>query len=183
MSAKVFEMASQLQQLSEQYKCSHQRSEVRRRTLSDYSIQYVHQCLRCGRAVGHPISKNKINSEIVNKFDEQLKSQWEEEYKTKKRNILGADHETNKKDLSNFWEWYGEYLRSPEWEKKRRKILFRANNICEGCGENKAVEVHHLSYKHKGNEFLFELVALCKKCHEIVHCEHKNKSIVEINRL
>lgn len=151
--------------------------------MSNGSIQYVAQCLRCGRAVGLAISKNKINLEEISEFDEKLKAEWEREYKSKKREKLGVDHEANKKNISNFWEWYGDYLKSREWEKKRIKVLARENYLCEGCGENKAVEVHHRSYKHKGNEFLFELVALCKKCHDIVHCEHENKSIDEIKRL
>ncbi len=83
MSARTFEMANQLQQLSEQYKCPHQRSDVRRRTLSNGSIQYVAQCLRCGRAVGLAISKNKINLEEISEFDEKLKAEWEEEYQSK----------------------------------------------------------------------------------------------------
>lgn len=188
MNSRIIEINSKLSELSEDFKCTHLASEVRRRTLSNDSIQYVHQCLRCGHAVGHAISKKQIqveyeNIESIIKFDEKIYLNWKNEYQTKKRMILGSDHLENQKALSNFWEWYSDYLDSPEWKEKRRKVLLRENYICEGCGDEKAIEIHHISYKHKGNEFLFELVALCQHCHETVHREHLNKNINEIKML
>jgi 5-methylcytosine-specific restriction endonuclease McrA len=53
-------------------------------------------------------------------------------------------------------------------------VLERAGNICEGCGEKKASQVHHLTYKHLRLEFLFELVAVCEKCHDTLHDEDIN---------
>jgi 5-methylcytosine-specific restriction endonuclease McrA len=41
--------------------------------------------------------------------------------------------------------------------------------MCEGCGDEKAQEVHHKTYKNVGDEFLFELVALCNTCHDRYH--------------
>ena len=41
--------------------------------------------------------------------------------------------------------------------------------VCEACGEVRATEVHHLTYKHIGSEFLWELVAICRACHERYH--------------
>ena len=64
---------------------------------------------------------------------------------------------------------YSDYLRSPEWRRRRDKIIERANGKCEGCLTNSASEVHHLSYDHLGAEFAFELVALCSPCHHRWH--------------
>jgi len=54
-------------------------------------------------------------------------------------------------------------------EKKRKQVLKRSKGTCEGCLENEASEVHHTSYRNVGNEFLFELVALCCDCHARFH--------------
>jgi len=66
-------------------------------------------------------------------------------------------------------ELYREYLRSQEWALKRAKVMRRAGGLCEGCGDHRATDVHHLSYEHVTQEFLFELVALCADCHERIH--------------
>lgn len=52
-----------------------------------------------------------------------------------------------------------------------RRVLERANHVCEGCGVNAATEVHHKTYKNVGNEFLFELVAICRPCHQRYHAD------------
>jgi hypothetical protein len=45
----------------------------------------------------------------------------------------------------------------------------RANNLCEGCGRRRAAQVHHLTYDHVFDEFLWELIAICDECHSRVH--------------
>lgn len=66
-------------------------------------------------------------------------------------------------------EEYGDYLRSPRWRALRDKVLRRATGVCEGCLDAPAIDVHHLSYAHKGDEFAFELRALCRSCHDRWH--------------
>ena len=56
-----------------------------------------------------------------------------------------------------------------EWREKRRKVLERADWLCEGCRCRRTTQVHHLTYKHLGRELLFELVALCDVCHDVCH--------------
>ena len=73
------------------------------------------------------------------------------------------------KDKRSFWE---KYLRSPQWKARRDARLRAVGYKCERCGINgpsARLEVHHLTYEHVGNEFLFELVALCHCCHERIH--------------
>lgn len=65
-------------------------------------------------------------------------------------------------------EWYRDYLASPAWKTLRAKVLARANGLCEGCMNAPATEVHHMTYAHVGNEFLWELRAICRACHERV---------------
>lgn len=61
------------------------------------------------------------------------------------------------------------YYVSDEWSAKRQLIFKRSNGMCEGCGVAKAVQVHHMSYENFGNEFLWELQAVCEPCHHRYH--------------
>jgi 5-methylcytosine-specific restriction endonuclease McrA len=54
-------------------------------------------------------------------------------------------------------------------EARRQWYEQRAGGICEGCRQESATEVHHLTYEHAGREFLWELVAICRRCHERYH--------------
>jgi hypothetical protein len=64
---------------------------------------------------------------------------------------------------------YAEYLKSPTWQRARRRVLERACGLCEKCGA-KATEVHHLKYSrevllgYKRN--LRHLMAICRQCHQ-----------------
>lgn len=84
--------------------------------------------------------------------------------------------------LQQFDDWchntarldYQEYLRTDGWERTRSKVLGRAHHVCEGCGERRATQVHHLNYEDpRGEEMLFNLVALCSDCHEKVSARQK----------
>jgi hypothetical protein len=68
-----------------------------------------------------------------------------------------------------WWERYDRYLSSPEWRQKAALVKRRAGGTCEGCGTNQATQVHHVTYKHVCNEFLWELRAVCNECHERIH--------------
>lgn len=70
-------------------------------------------------------------------------------------------------------------MNSSEWKTRRRLVMERAKGLCEGCRQADAAEVHHLSYEHLGNEFLFELVALCRDCHSRVHAKGDYEAMVE----
>ena len=64
---------------------------------------------------------------------------------------------------------YLAYLESAGWKDRRSLVLLRSGWMCEGCGVRRARDVHHLSYAHLYDEFLFELVAVCRQCHERWH--------------
>ena len=63
----------------------------------------------------------------------------------------------------NWPELYADYLKSQQWADKRDRVLRRANYHCEGCAQRPATDAHHLTYEHVTQEFLFELVALCRR--------------------
>ena len=56
-------------------------------------------------------------------------------------------------------------MRSAAWQRKREKVLKRDNYTCQSCLEEPANDVHHKSYLHFGNEPLFDLVSVGRKCH------------------
>jgi hypothetical protein len=70
---------------------------------------------------------------------------------------------------ARWWDRYHAHLRSEAWRDKRQRALLRAGGICEGCGARQAVDIHHLTYRRMGDECLFDLVAVCRECHEKCH--------------
>ena len=77
-----------------------------------------------------------------------------------------------------WWQRYNAYLLSPAWHTKRKRVMLRANGLCEGCGERPAAHVHHLRYPQQcfagspewaAQEKLFDLRAVCVRCHEEIH--------------
>jgi hypothetical protein len=68
-------------------------------------------------------------------------------------------------------------LETPVWHKKRRLVFRRCHEICEGCGERQAEQVHHLRYPNAfpgsddwiEKEMLFDLKGICDRCHENIH--------------
>ena len=58
-----------------------------------------------------------------------------------------------------------------EWEKLRKTIYERVNNVCECCGAKGSLEAHERwSYDDKNRiQKLERLIALCKNCHLSTH--------------
>lgn len=154
---------------SEAFDCLHENSELRRRVIKGGAIQYVHQCLRCGESRNQPVSKAKVREACSGQeppaFDDDLRVEWE------RRRSEAADVIKEKFSRDAFFADYDPYLNSAAWAKRRNLVMKRAGGICEGCGERPPQEVHHLTYEHVGNEFLFELVAICSACHDRLHEE------------
>jgi 5-methylcytosine-specific restriction endonuclease McrA len=99
----------------------------------------------------------EVNIELLKRSFEA----WEQRWRELKRQREEQDDE--------WWSGYHEHLRSEAWRDKRQRVLLRAGGICEGCGAQQAHDIHHLTYRHMGDEFLFELVAVCRECHERYH--------------
>lgn len=143
--------------------CQHERQQLRRRVVGSGAVQYVQQCQNCGKATSQPIAHARVKGSPA-AFDENL----ELIYSKLREAAYKAKREAEK---AEFDSEYGAYLRSPEWANKRRLVMKRCGGICEGCMENPATQVHHLTYDHVGNELLFELVGICRECHEKVHAK------------
>jgi 5-methylcytosine-specific restriction endonuclease McrA len=64
---------------------------------------------------------------------------------------------------------YRRYLKSDEWQARRRAAVERARGFCADCGTRENLDAHHLTYKRRGNERPSDLVALCRTCHRERH--------------
>lgn len=61
---------------------------------------------------------------------------------------------------------YEDYLKTPEWAKKRNKALRFANYRCQLCNTQNDLTVHHRTYERRGYELMGDLIVLCKDCHD-----------------
>ena len=69
---------------------------------------------------------------------------------------------------------YNAYLKSPEWDEKRREAIQQAGGRCARCGRTDLpLEVHHLHYETLGDEGPEDLEALCKDCHPRADAERE----------
>lgn len=63
---------------------------------------------------------------------------------------------------------YYDYLRSSKWETTRKGKLVNVGYRCEVCGSH-ATQVHHKHYGSLGFEEPTELLAVCVRCHHMIH--------------
>lgn len=82
------------------------------------------------------------------------------------------------KDTDELCEGYENYLKSQHWGKLRLKVL-ENHPVCEKCGSDKILQIHHKTYDRLGDERLSDLQVLCQECHKKVHNKkhEKNKRI------
>lgn len=66
---------------------------------------------------------------------------------------------------------YKKYLLTEHWQKIRELALERAQSRCQLCSSQKFLEVHHNSYKNRGNEqdHMEDVAVLCSRCHGNFH--------------
>ena len=65
---------------------------------------------------------------------------------------------------------YKDYLQSGVWGMYRAAVLERAGEVCEVCGADGTLHIHHRTYRRVGgNEKFEDLIALCPPCHRRVH--------------
>jgi len=68
---------------------------------------------------------------------------------------------------------YLDYINSKAWRRKKARYYKKHGKICQICGSDKYVELHHLTYKRLGQEPDEDLQALCKGCHQNTHEGYK----------
>ena len=62
------------------------------------------------------------------------------------------------------------FIKSAVWAAIREQVFNERGRLCENCGFDRYLQVHHLTYDRFGGEELMEdLQILCRKCHSEVH--------------
>lgn len=152
--------------------CQEQEKQARKRILKDGRSAYGFQCTNCGRfetksmkSFGWNIPTELFDANIAEQFRERRDAHWQR---------LRDDRDSDWKAK------YEAYMQSEKWKVKRQAVLERDNYVCQGCLKNRAVQVHHLSYAHLGNEPLWDLTSVCLDCHRLVH-PHMQQALVNIN--
>ena len=151
--------------------CAHERKELRKKIDATGRPRLHYQCLVCGLPVGNRVSAKHHSAEQIESlliFDDTLRSAYWHDYNERYQ----AERNARLEQLKERWkEAYSDYRKSTEWIAKRKLVIQRAQGICEGCRLSRAVEAHHTTYDDVGEEFLFELVAVCRSCHDRFHKE------------
>lgn len=151
-------------------KCGHPVTELRRRIASNGAVSFRYQCLHCGTSPQQSVPKATVrNPDQVPLFDGEIHTRWWNAREDRIRAVNQKHIRKQKAEKAEWWRWYNKYLQSTEWRVRRDLVMARCEGVCEGCRSRPAVQVHHLTYDHVGNEFLWELAAVCTPCHERAH--------------
>lgn len=182
-------MINVFQMVEEHYSCAHEQQQIVKYQQAHGQWRIRRQCMDCGEYTSSDLKMQGYNLDTLPAADlrirEEIRAMKEqarervrdelyrakEELFTPKQNIDAYSTEDLDDDQS-FWECYSEYLRSEAWHKMRVAVLRRDGNLCQSCLIHKATQVHHLSYrlfKQVGRSAAFELVAVCHKCHMVIH--------------
>eukprot|EP00112_Aurelia_sp_Birch-Aquarium-sp1_P009654 Seg21027.1 transcript_id=Seg21027.1/GoldUCD/mRNA.D3Y31 product="hypothetical protein" protein_id=Seg21027.1/GoldUCD/D3Y31 len=148
--------------------CQHYNTSRRKKTGSNGVARFWEQCDECGAQV-LSIPKKTLNADEIENIPE-LDENIAKKFYDNRREIYNKMLEEAREEAQEKWNCcYNQYLATSEWKAKRDLVMDRAQDVCEGCRKSKATEVHHLTYQNVGEEFLFQLVALCKPCHDRYH--------------
>jgi hypothetical protein len=150
--------------------CIHRQTEIRKRKNKGGILHFYRQCMTCGASVGPAIKRTpKLENSPAWKDDHE--AQYNQSRRAEYDAIILKHVRKQKSNAEGFKREYDIYLDSATWHAKRSKVLDRAKGLCEGCLERRATQVHHLTYNHIFEEFLFELIAVCDECHVRLHLD------------
>jgi 5-methylcytosine-specific restriction endonuclease McrA len=149
------------------HNCEHTSYELRDYPTSNGGWQRKPQCLICGQAVGKPEKREKSIS--VPHWDMERRATWEGECRLRQEEIETTLISRTASLEAGGYDCYEEYLRSSEWKERRELVIKRDGGLCQACLSEQATEVHHLTYDQIFKEYLFDLVAVCRNCHERLH--------------
>lgn len=149
--------------------CQHEDERAVKRIISSGAKVFGLQCTCCGRWQARKRNSFPLST-IFAQFDESVSERfyrWRRSFCDKVRDQRPSTFELAAEQRK---QEYHEYLQTDTWRRLRKKALERDNWTCQGCLDNRATEVHHKQYPHiLGNEPLFDLVSVCRECHEKVH--------------
>ena len=133
--------------------------------------------------------KNNVKTEYIKSWDDLSKEYSENLRKIEQERVKNGFYEIPKtKPVNNSLDKtktaYELLLERPEWKAYRLAVLAERGELCEWCGSNKNLQVHHKFYlKYPNGKKILPwkyktdaLLVLCKDCHEKAHKKYKIKS-------
>lgn len=158
--------------------CGHAHRELRQRRNKGGAIQYIEQCSTCGKSVG---MFRKHSDELVEvpAWDWDIEERHSVTLNDQREAVVQKHVRIQRGRSEGFWKAFNKYLESDSWRQRRSRVMKRASGQCEGCQTKPATQVHHLTYDHVFEEFLFELVAICDECHARLHRKSPYESVCD----
>jgi hypothetical protein len=170
MSATTYEGIKQ--QIDTEFDCTHSYVKVAVKIASNGTKQYYRQCQRCGAKLEGPIKHDKLTiadlKTVVPINDELQRSWWE----CRAARAKELHDEARQTESAAWWRDYNSYLKTPKWRLKSRTVIER-DVICQACLSRPAIQAHHKTYEHVGDEPLFDLVGVCLQCHAKLHAKNE----------
>jgi len=149
--------------------CGHARLVLAQVKYRNGSSHVRKVCLDCGEFRGDTLRRSQEHATLPVVDQAAIRNGYHAKRRELYEQIVQKHVRIQRKRDAGFQKEYINYLSSPKWKQIREKVLTRANRICEGCLDKPASVIHHLNYKSIYSEMLFDLVALCRDCHEKCH--------------
>lgn len=142
------------------------------------SFMVQNMCSSCFTLHGQFIKQSGLNMSEVRTIDKEKYDKWlNEQFEKYQKRYIALRQIEQEKDKKIWFDKHNEYLNSMEWKEKRDEVLNRDGHLCQACLKRKATQVHHINYKHWGNEPLFDLISVCDSCHEAITEMDRNNLI------
>lgn len=140
------------------------------RSLAVSPLTTTTECASCGGDIQHIISSSSgFNQWVADRSPFSVC----DDCAARSRQLSAAQlrqRELRKEHLSRMP--YKEYLKSPEWSERRAKAIRTAKASCQLCNASGVtLDVHHRTYKNRGNEKFADLIVLCRSCHAKHHAK------------
>lgn len=138
--------------------CKCERKELRWAMASNNVKYYRYQCVNCFRQsqnVSKVYAKGNERPLVVVQGDA-----WNSPEKIQERVELARARWQQRENERIA------YMQTPKWRAKREAVMRRDNGVCQACLSARASDVHHLTYNHLFDEPLFDLIAVCRPCHD-----------------
>lgn len=143
--------------------CSHEKTELRYMVFANGTKHVCEQCLLCGQRMTQFISQDGVELDKIKPFDDNLRDNYSANMQKKRKEIV-------EKRIQDRKDAYGFFLRTPEWQFIRHKVMSRDQGLCQCCREESATQVHHEQYwPNIADTPLWYLHAICDKCHKMLH--------------
>lgn len=153
--------------------CKHERQFTGKTINSGGVAVFKRYCVNCGIATTQHLPHRTIANTDIQPIDSVKRDKLIDQYVRSRRAALdNIANEAANRQQPQRRALYADYLSSPEWQRLRSSVMERCGGLCEGCRQGSADDVHHLTYRNIGNEFLFQLVGLCRACHTRWHEEN-----------